>query len=178
MYGNMNDPVGKAWEITNSDNTPNNGWQINSLQNVQKMRRHTSPYRYHTELYYHIVWGTYNRHPMLHADVQPDIYRYLVSKCADYNYELYAVNGMEDHIHLALRLHPSVRVSDVINKLKGGSAHFCNRTIMPTSPIRWQGGYGAFTFGKRDLPIIVSYIQHQKQRHLSGHLQPNLERSH
>ncbi len=105
-------------------------YEIGWHDDVMDARRHgewhmdtnRSASRYYTELYYHVVWGTYNRHPMLRAGVQEDVYRFLVYKCEGYGYQLFAVNGMEDHIHLVLRLRPSVCVSEMISKLKGSSA--------------------------------------------------------
>lgn len=33
---------------------------------------------------------------------------------------------------------------------------------------RWQGGYGAFTLARRDIPVIRRYVVEQKSHHADG----------
>ncbi len=39
-----------------------------------------------------------------------------------------------------------------------------------------QAGLSALTFGKRDLPDVVAYVENQKERHREGRLEESLER--
>ena len=129
----------------------------------------------YTELYYHLVWATWKRNPFLVQQMQQHLYRYISHKCEECGYRIYAVDGMEDHIHLAVRLGPTVCVSEALRKLKGSSSHFCNNVLDLESAFKWQVGYGALTFGKRDLPKIVEYVRNQKVRHRDGRMNDSLE---
>ncbi len=119
----------------------------------------------HTKLFFHLTWATWRRHPFVVEDVQERLYRYVVRKCEEYGYQLFAVNGMEDHLHIVIRLQPYVSVSEAVRKLKGSTSHFCNRQLGLETIFRWQQGYGALTFGKQDLKKVVAYVQRQKQHH-------------
>jgi putative transposase len=119
----------------------------------------------YTELYYHLVWATWKRNPAIRPEIQDDLYAYIAHKCKAYEYELYAVNGMEDHIHVVLRIDPTVPVAEAVGKLKGSASRFCNQSLDVLTTFQWQTGYAALTFGKRDLPKLVAYVQNQKVHH-------------
>lgn len=102
-----------------------------------------------TELFYHLIWTTWKRHRFLKSDIQEDLYRYIGHKCKAYGYQAFAINGMEEHIHVVLRLPPTVTVAEAVGKLKGSSSRFLTKNF--DLPFKWQEGYGALTFGKRDL---------------------------
>ena len=129
----------------------------------------------YTELYYHLVWATWNRYPFITPEIQGHLYRYLLHQCQEYAYDACAINGMEDHLHVVVRLGPTLSISEVTKKLKGSSSRFCNEELKLETPFKWQRGYGALTFGKRDLSKIVSYVQNQKERHRNNQLNSALE---
>jgi hypothetical protein len=41
---------------------------------------------------------------------------------------------------------------------------------------QWQGGYGVVSFGTRDLPWVVAYIENQREHHARGTIHERLER--
>jgi REP element-mobilizing transposase RayT len=129
----------------------------------------------YTELYYHLVWSTWNRKPLLEQKWRQALYPYVGRRCQAYGYHLYAVNGIEDHLHVVVRLDPAVSIAEAVGKLKGSSSHFCNRELDMETVFKWQEGYGAFTFGKRDLPEVVAYVEGQVARHQGNQLDPDLE---
>ena len=129
----------------------------------------------YTELYYHVVWSTWKRYPFLTTDIQESVYRYIAHKCKDYEYHCFGINGIEDHIHIVLRLDPTIAIATAVQKLKGSSSHFINHELNLESQFKWQEGYGALTFGKRNLSSVVSYVRDQKQRHAENRLDTMLE---
>ena len=131
--------------------------------------------KYYTSLYYHLVWATWRRYPLMVPNIQESIYKYVNFLCRQNGFELYAVNGIEDHIHVVTSLKPTTCISDVVKQLKGSSAHFCNNRLCHDGVFKWQQGYGAFTIDKRTLPTVVSYVKNQKQHHANNCLHPYLE---
>jgi len=65
-------------------------------------------------LYYHIIFSTKNRRPLLTADLRPRLYEYISGIVRKLDGVLIAAGGPEDHTHLltsllkthAIALHP------------------------------------------------------------------------
>ena len=56
--------------------------------------------------YYHIVWATKARRPLITAQVEVRLYGYLVSKACELETHVYAINGIADHVHLVASIPP------------------------------------------------------------------------
>jgi len=69
---------------------------------------------------------------------------------------VHAIGGVEDHIHLAVSVPPTLNISEWIGELKGASAHFINHEICNRKTLAWQTGYGVVSFGTKDLPWGVA----------------------
>ncbi len=72
---------------------------------------------------------------------------------------------MPDHVHLLVRLHPTVSVSDLIKGVKGSSSHLVTHEILKGAFFKWQGSYGAFIVGKKGVARVKAYIDRQKEHH-------------
>lgn len=128
--------------------------------------------------YYHFVWATKNREPLLDVAYEPTIFRVVRDKTAEYDSQVLAINAVSDHIHIAVALHPKVTISEWVKRVKGASSHAVNTALSPeTDRFRWQRGYGVLTFGKSNLPMVVDYIQRQKEHHASGSIIEYMEQS-
>ena len=76
-----------------------------------------------------------------------------------------AVNGMPDHLHVAVRLPATVTVAKYVEEVKGYAAYLVNHSASTPAHLYWQSGYGAVTFRKSDLPTVVRYIERQQEQH-------------
>ena len=110
--------------------------------------------------YYHLVWATKNREPLITPGVEPRLYAYLVAKAAELAAFVYAVNGCPDHVHLIVTIPPHVAVSHLIKHLKGASSHDLNQQLVEEH-FAWQRGYGVLTLGERQKPDAEVYVQRQ-----------------
>ena len=86
-------------------------------------------------------------------------------------------NAMPDHVHLLVRLPPTVAVSEFIGQVKGAASHRVNEEIRPSFQLRWQEGYGALTLRKDEVERVSRYIDTQVAHHASGRLSVMLERT-
>ena len=120
------------------------------------------------QLYLHLVWATWNRLPMITPDVEPRLHAMLAAKARQLGCEPLTIGGLADHIHVLVRLPATVTVATLAKELKGASSHLVSHEVAPADGFRWQGGYGAFTLARRDVPLIRRYIAEQKQRHAAG----------
>ena len=125
--------------------------------------------------YYHLVWATHERRPLIDSKLEPPLFSYLEKKTGEFNVIIYAVNGVEDHIHLVVSIPPRYAVAEVVKSLKGGSSHYLNHSGL-TSEFEWQRGYGVFTLGERQRPDAEAYVQAQKEHHSRGSTNMWLER--
>ncbi|MCG2684579.1 MAG: IS200/IS605 family transposase [Planctomycetales bacterium] len=85
-------------------------------------------------------------------------------------------NAMPDHVHLLVRLPPSVKVSDYIGQVKGAAAHRVNEEIKPDCKFTWQEGYGVLTLRKDELDKVSRYIDNQETHHQTCRLSVLLEK--
>lgn len=127
-------------------------------------------------LYYHVTWATLDLHKLITPEIQEQLYRQVIQICDEADYATFAVNGMEDHIHLVMSLRPEQCLATVVENLKKRSADFCNQELDLEYPFRWHEHLGALTFAKKDLSRIIDYVFHQKLRHQHGQLNPIMEK--
>ena len=130
----------------------------------------------YTEIYFHLVWATKKREEMITPEVAEVLYPCLKATCRDLKVTLHALNGMMDHVHLVCTLPATVAVAELMQRLKGGSAHLINHLPGGRHSLAWQPGYGALTFAGPDLKRVVAYVAGQQAHHQTGKLSAKMER--
>lgn len=128
------------------------------------------------QLYFHFVWATRNRLPIITPAIEKRLFPYIGLKCKEFGYILYAVNGIEDHVHVLVELTPAMLIADVAKNLKGASSHYINKESGLGEMLYWQDGYGVVSLRKAEVSKVVNYIQNQKEHHAVGRLSEVLER--
>ena len=126
------------------------------------------------QLYFHLIWATKEREPLITPQVARKLYPFLVAKAGDMGVFVYALNGREDHGHLVVAIPPAVSVAEVVKMLKGSSSHMLNHPH-EGDHFGWQRGYGALTVGLKQLPLAVEYVRAQQTHHAAGSLNGWLE---
>jgi len=122
----------------------------------------------YSSLYYHFVFSTKNRAPLITADLATELYPYLGGILKKLNGSPLEINGIEDHVHLLALLRTRESIADVLQKLKGSSSRWINTKMRRLKgKFAWQKGYGAFTVSKSQVPRVRRYIQNQKVHHKS-----------
>jgi len=129
----------------------------------------------YTQLYMHLTWSTWDRLPLITKIIQSRLYASIASKCRQLKCEPLAIGGMEDHVHLLVRLHPAVAIATLVKEVKGTSSHLVTHEITPGDLFKWQGGYVAFTIRKEDVLRLKTYIENQELHHSEGSLQIHWE---
>jgi putative transposase len=122
------------------------------------------------KLYYHLVWATKNRLPLIDSALEPGLYKAIAAKAKDMGGFVHAIGGIDDHVHLAVSIPPKIAPAKFIGDVKGNSSHFVNHVIKPDFEFYWQDEYGVLSFGERNLASVVHYIHSQKQHHTDGTL--------
>jgi putative transposase len=125
-------------------------------------------------LYYHIVWATEDRHPLIEPRIEQGLFRIIGSKCIDQGGKVYAINGMPDHVHVVTAAPPAMALSDYVKGLKGSSSRYVHTEYQMA--FAWQVGYGIFSVSQKSLGDAIQYVRGQKEHHRSGNIIPGLER--
>lgn len=128
-------------------------------------------------LFYHLVWSTWDRAPLITPDIEKILYREIEHEVLLMKCKVLAIGGIEDHVHLLLEMPPTISVSQSVKQIKGASSLFVNDTLRPTHKFKWQASYAAFSVSRWDTETIIGYIGKQKEHHAAGTLNPLLELS-
>ena len=129
----------------------------------------------YTQLYIHLVWAVWDRLPLLTAGMVPRVYACIQAECRQLRCDPIAVGGVENHVHLLVRIPAALAISSLVKQVKGASSHLVTHELDPPDGFKWQGGYGAFTVSKADVPLIRDYILRQQEHHRDQTLDQELE---
>jgi len=119
-------------------------------------------------LFYHFVWGTRNREPLIAPEWENSLHNAIAAKATDLGAFVHAVGGIEDHVHLVVSVPPKIALSTFIGQVKGNSSHFVNHGLGVDIAFAWQAEYGVVSFGGKRLDVVVRYVKNQRKHHTDG----------
>ena len=119
----------------------------------------------YTNLNYHIVFSTKERHPWLNRDVMSRLVPYVGGTIRDEGGSMLKANGPSDHIHVVAILPATLALADVLRTAKSASSGWIHRTFETLKDFAWQDGYAAFTVSKSVVPDVVKYVAEQAAHH-------------
>src|SRR5262245_23696996 len=109
--------------------------------------------------YYHLIWTTKGREPLITANLEPILFGAIEAKAKTLGCTLLGINAVSDHIHVAVTMPPTLCIADWMKHVKGASSREINEGQSDTlARFRWQSGYGALTFGQKVMPDVLEYI--------------------
>ena len=76
-----------------------------------------------------------------------------------------AVGGIADHVHILAKIPATVAMSDLVQRLKGGSSKWLNEQPWRECAFAWQRGYAAFSVSSSMVPHVAAYILRQEDHH-------------
>lgn len=114
-------------------------------------------------LFYHIVWATKHRQPLLIPEVETIIFPSIIHKAREMGAFVYALNGTVDHVHLVTAIPPRIGVGEFVGQVKGRATYVANHNF--DVDFGWQAGYGIHSFGEKHLPWVIDYVRRQKEHH-------------
>jgi REP element-mobilizing transposase RayT len=119
----------------------------------------------YTQIYYHVVFSTKNRAPMLAPAVRKEVFGYLWGILKGKKCHSYRMGGVEDHLHILTHLHPAIALADLIRDLKTSSTAWIKEHQVILELPGWQAEYAAFTKSHTDRPVVIEYIKGQEEHH-------------
>jgi REP element-mobilizing transposase RayT len=120
----------------------------------------------YTQLYTQIVFGVKYRQPLIHPTWENELYKYMNGTIQQLGHKPIAINGVSDHVHLFVGLNPNAAISELVKSIKISSNKLVNgERWCNGKKFEWQGGFGAFSYSKKDVPNVYNYIMNQKEHH-------------
>ncbi len=159
---------------------------------IEKRKMQTKRFYSAFRLYFHFVWVTKQRLPLLIDDIKNAVGQAIIEQCQKYEYKIFEMAIMPDHVHILLSLKPTDYLPDVARYLKGYSSRKVNRET-PTNhaitnrvlkntvrknTVRWTDGYSVDSVGHSELPRIRRYIAKQREALAANGLQWYLMQGH
>ena len=119
----------------------------------------------YTQILYHIVFATKDRRPALADARRDDLFRYMNGVIKNNRSRPVWTNGVKDHVHILLSLHPTVALAELLKDVKVASSIWIKENRVFPNFVNWQEGYGAFTYSLRDEPELIEYLKRQEEHH-------------
>jgi putative transposase len=112
----------------------------------------------------HLVWTPKRRKAVLKDAIAVDCRQLIEQKCAEQGWEIVELAIQPDHLHLFVRVWPSVSAADVVKAVKGLTSHELRAryAVLRKLPSLWTRSYFAATVGKLSNETVQRYIEAQK----------------
>ena len=120
------------------------------------------------EMYFHLVWATWRRLPLVLPEIERAVYRCIEGEAKKLGCKVYAIGGMPDHVHLAVKTPAVIDIPKLAKQVKGVSSTLVRNRLRPDELFRWQEGYAVYTVCPRHIQQTIAYIENQKRHHADG----------
>ena len=118
-----------------------------------------------TSCYFHIVFGTKFRQKTIFPDRKSRLYQYIASIIKNKKSELIIINGVENHIHILMNLHPTVALADMVRDIKSNSSKMIQQTFCLPMFEGWAKEYFASSVSPAHVDAVKTYIENQEAHH-------------
>ncbi len=114
-------------------------------------------------LCYHVVLETDGRRPMVLPGLVEGLQRFFERMVRQLGGVLLGFGGIPNHVHLLVRLPPTVMMSETVRVLKTESTRWALKDR--ATDLVWAEGYGVFSVGKAQAPDILDLLRCQESHH-------------
>jgi REP element-mobilizing transposase RayT len=107
----------------------------------------------------HVVFSTKERRKLIPKDFKPKLWAYLAGVCKNQKIFVHEIGGMEDHVHMLIKIPLTLAYSDALQEIKTSSSRWMGRNFA------WQRGFGVFGVSESQRATVIRYIQNQEKHH-------------
>ena len=108
----------------------------------------------------HCVFSTKGRTQLI-RDPEP-LWAYMRGIARNRGFEILAIGGTNNHVHVLISVPANKHVVDVIRDLKANSSRFMKSSVQGFS---WQDGYAAISVSPSQIATVRHYIANQMEHH-------------
>ena len=113
----------------------------------------------------HVAWITKYRKPVLMNDIAERVRELIKRICKEQKVEIISGAVSKDHIHMLISIDPSVKVSKLMQLIKGKTSH---KLQMEYPSLKreywgrrfWARGYFCVSVGNTTEKLVKEYIEH------------------
>ena len=117
----------------------------------------------YTQILIQYVFAVRNRESLIKESFRVPMEKYISGIISNKGHKMLGIYFMPDHCHILVGLNPSQSISDLARDIKSNTTKWVNEHIK--MKFNWQEGYGAFSYGKSQLDMVVNYIYNQPEHH-------------
>ncbi len=113
---------------------------------------------------YHLIWTPKRRKPVLQNQVAQDCRELILQKCSQMGWQVLELAIQPDHVHLFVRVFPTVSAAEVVKECKGVTSRMLRKKHRHLNklPSMWTRSYFASTAGHVSAEVIRRYVEAQK----------------
>jgi REP element-mobilizing transposase RayT len=126
-------------------------------------------------LFIHIIWSVKDSEPLLTKPIRAILFSQLQKRAGEKGINVLAVNGVEDHVHVLLQLHPAQNLSQVVKSIRTDAADWLNETRLIASPFQWEETYAALSVNPSTIKQVTDFLGRQEEYHKTKTLESELE---
>lgn len=119
----------------------------------------------YTQIHIQAVFAVQHRRSLIRDTWKDELYQYITGIIQNNGHKMLQINGMPDHVHILFGMRPTQSLSDLMKQVKQDSSGWINRKGFIPGRFSWQSGYGAFSYARSQLPLVIWYIQNQEKHH-------------
>ena len=128
-----------------------------------------------TYLFVHLIFCTNGRKAVLKKPLRKVLFGYCQGWAEKNLVRIISVNGVDDHVHCLIQLHPTKSLSQVMNLMKDDSAHWINENRIIGDQFEWDPINFAYSVSPGSLKQVSEYIANQEHHHVEKTLAGELE---
>lgn len=126
-------------------------------------------------VYVHFVWRTWDSLAIIDSRWEERLHACIAEAARQIGCNALRVGGTVGHVHVLVRLTPTVTIADVAKQMQGSSAHFVTHVLARDDFFKWQGTYGAFSIGPNAIDSVIDNVDNQRERHALNDIVPHWE---
>ncbi|CAN5140837.1 IS200/IS605-like element IS609 family transposase [soil metagenome] len=121
------------------------------------------------KLHIQLVFAVKYRAALIHKEWKQDLHKYITGIFQQNDHKMLQRNSMPDHIHIFIGMRPHQSISAIVQNVKTESSKWIKAQKFCKGSFGWQDGFGAFSYSKSHVPIVIRYIQNQEIHHKKCH---------
>ena len=126
-------------------------------------------------LFIHVIWTVRQRQPLLAKPIRKVLFTSMQRQASERGIRIIGVNGVEDHVHCLLQLHPAQNLLQVVKSIKSESSQWINENKIVPADFEWEDEYTAYSVSPSAVSQTIDYINKQEEHHKTKTLEKELE---
>lgn len=119
----------------------------------------------YTQCYFQLVFAVRNKSALIKKEWKDQLEKYISGIIQNNGHKLLSIGAMPDHIHILIGYNLNQLIPDLVGQIKTSSNSWVKEKSLSRFRFGWQNGYGAFTYSRSQIDVVIKYILNQEQHH-------------